>query len=435
MPTCGEDCIRDAQRHYYHTTGIIINMEMPYQVFIALRYLKSRKRHKSISFNTVITVGGVAVGVMALLVVLSVMSGFQEDLQKKILGVSTHVVILDYTGSITGYKDVMEQAVAHPDVVSASPFVLGQVMVSYAGRASGVYMRGIDPALEVKTTEIENYMKKGSLHSLNDNGEGLPGIVLGAELATRLGAMIGDTLKVISPTGGIGPLGMIPRQRKFELKGIFEIGMFEYDSNLALTSLAQAQKFMGLGQDITGLELRVNDVYRAPEIGKELEGTLGQQYYTRDWIEMNRNLFAALKLEKLAMFVILTLIVLVAAFNIVSTQIMNVIEKEREIAILKAMGANRQSIMGIFMLQGFLIGLIGTVLGITAGWLCGYVLNEYQLIKLPADVYYLSHLTAKMKLTDFVAVSVSAVLISFAATLYPAWQASRLNPVEPLRYE
>lgn len=410
-------------------------MNLPYQVFIALRYLKSRKRHRSVSFTTVITVGGVAVGVMALLVVLSVMSGFHEDLQKKILGVSTHVVVLDYSGSMADYGRVMDDVKEHPRVLSASPFVLGQVMISHQDRAQGVYLRGIEPALEAETTDIERHMTVGSLLNLED-GEGLPGIVLGTELAGRLGIFPGDAVRVISPTGGTGPLGMIPRQKKFVVVGLFEIGMFEYDSNLVLTDLEPARQFLGLGEDeVTGVELRVDDIYQAGKIGAQIREELGGRFFTRDWIQMNRNLFAALKLEKLAMFVILALIVLVAAFNIVSTQIMNVIEKEREIAILKAMGASSRGIMSVFMLQGFLIGLFGTVIGITAGYGLNHLIDTFEIIKLPADVYYLSHLPAKMKLVDFVAVSVSAILISFAATIYPAWQAARLNPVEPLRYE
>jgi lipoprotein-releasing system permease protein len=408
---------------------------LPYQVLIALRYLKSRKRHRSISFNTLITVLGVAVGVAALLIVLSVMSGFHADLQKKILGVRSHIIVQTYGRIMTEYEAVAQQALKEPHVVSASPFVIGQVMVSFEGVAQGVYMRGVDPQREMETTDIEEHMAEGSLLDLKEEDGDLPGIVIGNELSMRLALLPGDTVKIISPTGGTGPLGMIPRQKKFRVVGIFEIGMFEYDSNLVLTSLGPARQFFGMGEGVNGVELKVDAIYKVSDITESLKENLGPNYMVQDWIQMNRSLFAALKLEKLAMFVILTLIVLVAAFNIVSTQIMNVIEKEREIAILKAMGASNRGIMSVFMLQGFLIGLLGTAIGMTLGFGINYVIDTYELIKLPADVYYLSHLPAKMKFSDFVAVSISAVLISFAATIYPAWQAARLNPVEPLRYE
>lgn len=409
-------------------------MTLSYHFLIALRYLKSKKRHGFVSFNTAISVGGVAVGVMALLVVLSVMSGFHQDLQSKILGVTAHVVVLDYKDEMADYESLIKKLTARPRVLSASPFVLGQAMISSGERAQGVYMRGVEPDYEVKTTEIEKYMKAGSLSAL-DEVEGPPGVVIGSELADRLGVAEGDAVRIISPAGGAGPLGLMPKVKEFRVAGIFEVGMFEYDSNLILAGMKPAQEFFGLGEGISGIELKVDDIYRVKEIGEDIRQSLGFPYYTRDWIEMNRNLFAALKLEKLAMFVILTLIVLVAAFNIVGTLIMNVIEKQREIAILKAVGATNRGIMGIFMLQGFLIGLTGTAIGMAGGWALGYVLNTYQIIKLPADVYYLSHLPVKMNLSDFIAVSVSAVIISFLATIYPAWQAARLNPVEPLRYE
>lgn len=411
-------------------------MKLPYQIFVGLRYLKSKKKHKSISFNTAISTGGVAVGVMALLTVLAVMSGFHEDLQQKILGVNTHLVVMNYTGHMEDYEGVLETALKHRHVVSASPFVLGQVMVSSGSSAQGVYLRGVDPALEINTTEIQKHMKSGSIADLSsENEEKMPGIVLGQALADHLNALPGDEIKVISPFGGMGPMGNLPKVRKFRLVGIFEIGMFEYDANLVLTSLSPAQDFFEMDSAISGIELKLDDIYLAGEVGKELHDELGFPYYAKDWMMMNRSLFAALKLEKLAMFVILTLIVLVAAFNIVSTQIMNVIEKEREIAILKAMGATARGIMAIFMVQGFLIGLVGTVLGMAGGLGLSYLMNEFEIIKLPADVYYLSHLPAKVKLIDFVSVTASAVVISFLATIYPAWQASRLDPVEPLRYE
>jgi len=402
---------------------------MSYRVFIALRYLKSKKRHRGLSLNTAISTGGVALGVMALLVVLSVMSGFHEDLQKKILGVNAHVVLLDYTGVMEDWGTVMDKAKGAPHVLSASPFVLGQVMVSSGENAQGVVFKGIDPELEAKTTLLKEHIKAGSF----EPGEN--GILIGKELAGRLSVRVGESIRVISPLGETGPFGMLPKMKDFKVSGIFEIGMFEYDSNLAVVGLKAAQDFLGLENAVSGIELKLDDIYKAAAVSRALREKLGSPYYGRDWMEMNRNLFAALKLEKLAMFVILTLIVLVAAFNIVSNLIMNVIEKEREIAILRAMGASRRGIMSIFMLQGFLIGLAGTLIGLAGGYALGYIINTYEIIKLPADVYYLSHLPVKMKPLDFIAVSVSAVLISFLATLYPAWQAARLNPVEPLRYE
>lgn len=409
-------------------------MTLPYHLFIALRYLKSKKRHKGVSFNTAISIGGVALGVMALLVVLSVMSGFHEDLQRKILGVNAHVVVLDYKGSLDSPVRVIEKIKGEKDIVSASPFVLGQVMVSFGGKGQGVYLRGVDPAQEAKTTDIARHLKSGKLEDL-ESGDGLPGIIIGKELANRLGVFRNDAISVLSPTGEIGPLGMLPRIKSFKVVGIFEVGMFEYDSNLVITGLKPAQEFFGLKDAVTGIQIRVSDIYKASAVREKLQKLLGYPYNARDWMQMNRNLFSALKLEKFAMFVILVLIILVASFNIVSTLIMNVIEKQREIAILKTMGSTNGGIMAIFMFQGFIIGLIGTVVGLVGGYVLSYVLNTYQIIKLPPDIYYLSHLPVKMSLSDFLSVSLSAILISFLSTLYPAWQAAKLNPIEPLRYE
>lgn len=409
-------------------------MRLPYQVFIALRYLKSKKKSRGLSVNTAISIGGVAVGVMALLVVLSVMSGFHQDLQKKILGANAHMIIRDYKSSMTRYDEVAGKLQKEKEIVSYAPFVLGQVMVSHGTRAQGVYLRGIDPDIEAKTTEILSYIKEGSFDSLKRQDD-IPGIIIGKELSMHLGIVQGDTINIISPMGEIGPMGMLPKTKQFRVTAIFQIGMYEYDTNLVLTHMKHAQEFFGLRKEITGVEVRLRDIYQAPEVKKRLQEQLGFPYLIMDWMQMNRNLFSALKLEKFAMFIILVLIVLVASFNIISNLIMNVIEKSREIAILKAMGATRRGIMTVFMLQGLYIGLIGTAIGITGGYVLGFVLNKYQIIKLPADVYYLSHLPVKMQLSDFTVVSLSAIIISFLATLYPAWQAARLDPVEPLRYE
>lgn len=411
-------------------------MNLPYQLFIALRYLKSKKRHKGISFNTVVSTGGVALGVMALLVVLSVMSGFHEDLQKKILGANAHAVVLSYKGGIDDHKALSEKLKNEPHIIGQSPFVLGQVMVSSGKKAHGVFLRGVELSSELKTTDILKHLKYGHVEDLSaPSRSGQPWIVLGRELSAALGVFPGDTVNLISPIGEIGPLGMLPKVKQFRVAGVFEMGMFEYDSNLVIADIKSAQEFFGYGSAVSGIQLRLDDIYKAQSVRESVNKKLGFPYYARDWMQMNRNLFSALKLEKFAMFIILILIVLVASFNIVSTLMMNVMEKQKEIAILKAMGATNQGIMMVFMLQGLLIGFIGTAIGVAGGYALGYVLNTYEIIKLPADVYYLSKLPVKMKFIDFVVVSVSAVAISFASTLYPSYHAARLNPVEPFRYE
>ncbi len=409
-------------------------MNLPYQLLIALRYLRSKKKRKSLSFSVFISICGVAVGVMALLVVLSVMTGFHEDLQKKILGANSHVIVLNYRGTIEDHAYVSDKLKNEPHIVAMSPFVMGQVMVSYGKKAHGVFLRGVDTELEAKTTDILKYLKDTKIEDIRQQGD-LPWIIVGRELSFILGVLQGDVVNVISPMGEIGPLGMLPKARPFKVVGIFEIGMFEYDTNLVLTDIKSAQNFFGYGNNITGIALRLDDIYKASIVRDDISKKLIFPFYAKDWIQMNRNLFSALKLEKFAMFVILTLIILVASFNIVSTLMMNVMDKQKEIAILKSIGATNHGIMLIFMIQGLFIGIIGTILGIIGGYVLGSVIDSYEIIKLPADVYYLSKLPVKMKFLDFFVVSVSAILISFISTIYPSYQAARLQPVELLRYE
>jgi lipoprotein-releasing system permease protein len=396
--------------------------------------MMSKKRRRSFSFNTLTSVAGVALGVMALLIVLSVMSGFHEDLQKKILGANAHIVVKSRSDGISNYTDIMERLQAINGVRAVSPVVMGQVMLSRNNRASGVFLRGINTDYEKKTTEIHSHMYSGNFEDINKKGE-FPGIIIGKELASSLGVIVDDTVNVISPIGDMGPFGMLPRAKKFRVVGIFEMGMYEYDANLAIADLAPVQEFLRSPDRVSSIELRLDDIYAASKIKNVIEETLGPDFVARDWMEMNRNLFAALKLEKITMFVILTLIVLVAAFNIVSTLIMNVIEKEREIAILKTMGTTNNGIMNIFIIQGLLVGVCGTLLGLAGGYVISYLINTYEIIKLPSDVYYLSHLPVKMQSVDFIVVCLSAMFISFLATIYPARQAAKLDPVEALRYE
>lgn len=433
----------------FRIPGLIteIIMNLPYYFFIARRYFKSKKKHSGISINTVISIAGVSLGVMTLITVLSVMSGFHEDLKAKILGVNAHIVALSYKGSIEEYETVRNTISNVEGVIDSSPFIYGQVMLRFGKRAHGVVVRGIDTATGSATIDILNHLKAGTIHDLGKDSDP-PGIILGREIVRTLGVFVGDVIDMVSPVGEIGPLGMIPRMKKFRVAGYFEAGMYEYDSTLAFIDLRNAQQFFGYGDSVTGIEVKIDDIYNAEQVSDRIEITLkalndedrsemfpGSSYYVKDWMQMNRNLFSALKLEKIVMFIILTLIVLVASFNIVSNLIMIVMEKGREIAIMKAMGAKSRGIMSIFMIHGLIIGVTGTAIGIAGGYILCQLLKTYKFINLPADVYYLSYLPVKVDPLDFIVVSAAAIAISFLATLYPSWQAAKQDPVEPLRYE
>jgi len=413
----------------------------PYEFFIGLRYLKGKRRNRSISLNTFISIGGVTLGVAALIATLAVMTGFKEDLRDKILGTNSHIVISDRTReTMTDYRAVLERVKQIPHVVAATPFIYNQVLLTAGGSVSGVVLRGIDPALEPTVTDIRKNMVQGSLSDIAkpagktpDGRPVPPGIIIGKELAARLGTFLGDSINVVSPTGTPGPLGIIPKIRKFEVVGIFDSGMYEYDSSLAYIAIGTAQDFFNLGDAVTGVEVKVDDIFRADRIARSIEDALGFPYWARDWMQLNRNLFSALQLEKMMMFVILILIILVASFNIVGTLTMIVVEKSREIAILKAMGATRREVMRIFMVDGLVIGGVGTAIGIPLGYFVCYLLHAFYT--LPSDIYYISRLPVTIRALDVTLVSLSAVTISFVATLYPSWQAARLNPSEALRYE
>lgn len=414
---------------------------MSFEFFVSSRYLKAKRKQTFISIITVISMGGVALGVMALIVVLAVMSGFENELKNKILGLNSHALVLSWDNSIGNYSQVARKVESVPGVVAVTPFVMTQVMVSTGAQVTGAVLRGIDVESAPKVTALDQIIKKGQWKALDESpADGQkdprpPGIIIGQELAKNLGLSVNDTVSIISPFGELTPLGRIPKMRSFTLVGIFNSGMFEYDSTIAFVSLSQAQSFLGLGKKVTGLEVKTRDIYQAAGIARVIQTTLGFPFWTKDWMRMNKNLFSALKLEKLAMFVILTLIILVAAFNIVASLIMVVMEKTKDIAILKSMGATAFSIMKIFMLEGTIIGIVGTSLGLAGGVALCQILAKYQFIKLPSDIYYISALPVLMKGGDILMIVASSLGISFIATLYPAWQASRLDPAEALRYE
>ncbi len=429
-------------------------MALPYEIFIGLRYLRAKRRQRTISLNTVVSIAGITMGVAALIGTLGIMTGFKEDLQEKILGTTSHVIVQDrHREEMADYDRLVQDVTALPNVVAATPFVYRQVLLSSQAAVQGVVLRGIDPAREVEVTELGNNISSGSLMDLKaveasppspaelqggQSGELAPtpvsrGIVLGKELSRRLGAYVGGTVNVVSPVGQVSAVSIVPKIRTFKVVAIFESGMYEYDSSLAYIALEEAQKFFNMGDRVTGIEVKVDDIFRADRIADSIEASLGFGFVARDWMQLNKNLFSALKLEKTMMFLLLVLITVVAAFNIVSTLTMIVTEKQREIAILKTMGATRKSIMRIFMLNGLVIGLTGTAIGIPLGYTFLWLIQTYWTFD--PTVYYISRVPVKIQALDVALVSISAVFISFAATLLPSRQAAKLDPAAALRYE
>jgi lipoprotein-releasing system permease protein len=408
-----------------------------FESFVALRLLKGVRHQKGfLSLSTVISVAGVMVGVMALIVVIGVMTGFDLDLRKKILSVNAHIIVLKRGAALTDADRVAKEIKKIPGVVSADPFIYTQVMFSAPGNISGGVIRGLDLATIRQGGPHALEVIKGKFTDLTEHTPGEPPrIAIGNEMAKNLHLSVGDYLNIVSPLGTLTPMGRLPRMKAFRVVAIFHSGMYEFDNSLVYTSLPALQEFLGLGHRVTGLEVEIKDIYAAPHIGDLIQQKLGPPFYTRNWMQMNRSLFAALKLEKIAMFVILTLIILVAAFGIASTLFMMVMKKTREIAILKSMGATRQSIMKIFMINGLVIGALGTLGGLGLGLGLCALLKQYQFIKLPRDVYYISTLPVTIQPLDVISIIVAAMAISFLATLYPSWQAARLDPVEAIRYE
>jgi lipoprotein-releasing system permease protein len=409
---------------------------MSFELFVGTRYLRAKQKETFISLITILSIAGVTVGVMALIVVIAVMAGFESDLKSRILGIESHLVIMRHGGQMTDYQQTLSKVSSYEGVIAVTPFIYTQTMLRSASGISGAVLRGIDPDTAKDVINIFNDVVPPQKHVKTDAEpeNEVPEIVLGKELARRLGVRVSDTVYLISPAGILSPIGHVPAMKRFQVSDIFESGMYEYDGSLAFIHLGDAQKILRMEDSVTGIEVRVKDIYKAGNIAEKIVSELGFPYWARDWTQMNQNLFAALKLEKTVMFIILALIILVAAFNIASTLIMMVMEKTRDIAILKAMGATDKSIGKIFVIKGMVIGVIGTFIGVTLGFVLCKLLEKYKFIELPGDVYYISTLPVRMELLDIVMIATAAIVICFLATLYPARQASKLNPVEAIRY-
>ncbi|MBW2604520.1 MAG: lipoprotein-releasing ABC transporter permease subunit [Deltaproteobacteria bacterium] len=410
---------------------------MSFEYFIGGRYLRAKQKETFISLITILSVAGVTVGVMALIVVIAVMAGFESDLKQRILGVESHIVLMRHDGSFPEYKKVSKQIDELNGVEAATPFIYSQIMLRSSTGVSGAVLRGIEPETAGSVIKILKNSVLQNLKQIRRQGNSkasVPGIILGKELARNLGVLQGDAVYLISSRGMISPIGYLPAMKRFEVVGLFESGMYEYDGSLAYINLKDAQKILNMKGSVTGIEVRVDDIYNARNVAKKIVSKLGSPYWARDWMRMNHNLFSALKLEKTVMFIILALIVLVAAFNIASTLIMMVMGKTKDIAILKAMGAMDSSIRKIFIYKGMIIGAVGTSLGVCLGFIICKLLEKYKFIQLPGDVYYISTLPVRLEALDVFMIASAAMVICFLATLYPASQASKLNPIEAIRY-
>ena len=408
---------------------------MNFEAFLAFRFLRARQ-YAFINLITVLSMAGVALGVCALIVVLSVMSGFQNEFTKKIVGMNSHLTIYKVGGAIERPAQVLQTINAQPGVTGSTPIVYGQVMLVAPSAASGAIVYGLQSATSLKARELAGHMVEGSIAALGARTKsGLQPLVVGSALARRLGLGAGSVVSVINPLGEETPVGRAPKTEPFEVIGVFESGLYQFDSSIVFMGLGAAQAFLDMGQGVSGVEVTLKDLYKAPQAGVELGQLLGPLYFARDWINANKNLFAALQLEKVAMFVILILIVFVASFGIVSSLIMMVMVKTRDIGVLKALGATKASLRRVFMYQGLLIGLGGTLVGTGGGLVLCWLLARYHFIELPKAVYPINTLPVQVEPLMVLAVAASAVLISLLATIYPARVAGGLDPVRALRYE
>jgi lipoprotein-releasing system permease protein len=407
--------------------------DLPFELFVAVRYLLARRKQAFISLISLISGLGVAVGVMALLITLALMTGLQGELRDRIVGSAAHVYVFKTTGLVDAAAEV-KRVRQVPRVVGAGPVVLGQGLATSGGGSEFVTIKGIDPALENTVTNVGRSLLAGSLEALEPAMEGLPGIVIGKELAQKLGVSIGDSIQVLTPEGTLTPFGMIPRAHAFKVVGIFSLGLFEFDSSYGYVHLDVAQRLLDRPR-ADFIEVRVDEMFHAREVAESIPTVLGSEYGAQDWADMNKSLFSALWLEKMAMSITIGLIVMVAAMNIIATLILLVMEKTRDIAILKTMGSSTASIRRIFVFQGLIIGLVGTFVGAVGGGTLIYILDRFKLVHIPLDVYQISYMPFRLQPQDFLIVIVSAVLICFLATIYPSRQAAKLDPAQALRYQ
>ncbi len=415
-------------------------MIRPFEVFIGLRYTRAKRRNHFISFISATSMLGIALGVTALITVLSVMNGFEKELRQRILGVASHATVTAYGERLANWERVTDDLRDNAHIVGAAPYIMGQGMMTRGKAVSGILVRGVLPEEEPKVSQLDQEMLVGQLDALKP---GEFGIILGRELAWKLDVDVGSSVSLIVPQGQMTPAGLLPRMKRFTVVGVFEIGMYEYDSGLALIHMEDAAKLYQTGATVTGVRLRLDDVYQAPLVARQIETQLGPDYRVRDWTREHANFFRALKIEKTVMFIILLLIVAVAAFNIISTLVMVVTDKKSDIAILRTLGVSPSSVMGVFMVQGTIIGVIGTLLGVIGGVLLAlnvetvvpFLERLFGITFLSPDVYYISELPSDMRWTDVTRIAIAAFGMSFLATLYPAWRAAQTQPAEALRYE
>lgn len=415
-------------------------MFQPKELFIGLRYIRAKRKNHFVSFIAFISIAGVALGVFALIVVLSVMNGFGNELRDRTLSMTSHATISGYGGNLNDWPAAIEKAKQHEEVVAAAPYIRKEVMLSNGRRVSGSLIRGIEPEMESNVSLVQSKMVSGSLTDLK---AGEYGIVVGRELANTLGVYEGDRITVITPQASITAVGVMPRLRRFNVVGVFEVGMHQYDASMAFIHIDDASKLFSYKDKVNGIRLKLKDLFEAPTVTREIRKAFGDDYWVRDWSQQHKNFFRALQTEKTVMFIILLLMVSVAALNIVSTLMMTVTDKESDIAILRALGMRPSSIMIIFMIQGAFIGLFGTLLGVAAGVpvavhvfdIVSWLEQLFNTDFLPSDVYYISDIVSEVKIGDVVTYALSAFSVTILATIYPAWRASRTLPAEALRYE